>query len=328
MSSTIAFGIKSGRRVTLDEVYAGEKGITCYTCGTPLCCKDGKGKHADSENRSGRSVAKGKHFAHTKRSKCYGEGPAHYILKEVIAGALNECVKLSAQGKLSNRPAIGYSCPSPAYGVHCFNFAPNPFLSTRSMLGTHRFELLTNLAVVKTEHTLGEGATRPDIVGLDSSSNALWIIEIYRKHPTSKHCLLYANSNNIPVFQVNIDSIPVRYAKDDPFSELYSSEFWIKAENAERGFLFADKSWNTTCEREDFGMPADSRCWSKVYAPTEDGAEVLLHECGEMVCPDSHYIFTNKISVEEMYLDPQHRQYSHTIGTDSKQPSLILESRS
>ena len=313
MSSTIEFGIKEGRMVTLDEVSSGEKGITCYTCRAPLCCKDGKGKHTDSENHSRRSIAKGKHFAHTQKSKCYGEGPAHYMLKNVIAGALNQCLELAAKGNLPNRPTIGYLCPSAAYGVHCFSFASNPFISTRPMMGSHQFDLLTNLWRVKTEHTLGGGSTRPDVVGLDRSGNPVWIIEIYRKHPTSRNCLSYAKSQNIPVFQVDIDGIPVPSSKDDPHGELRTLEFLIKAENAARGFLFADKSWNTTCEREDFGMPVDSHQWSKVFSSSEDDKVVLLHECGEMACPDWNYVLVNEISIEEMYLDPQHQQYSHTF---------------
>ena len=272
MSSTIEFGIKAGRRVTLDEVSAGEKGITCYTCGTPLCCKDGKGKHADSENHSKRSVAKGKHFSHTQKSKCYGEGPAHYVLKEVIADTLNQCLELAANESLPNRPMISYPCPSAAYGIYCYDFRPAPFMSAKpSMMGSHLFDLLTDLAVAKTEHTLGGGATRPDIVGLDRSGDPLWIIEIYRKHPTSRNCLGYAKSKNIPVFQVGIDGIPIRYSKDDPYGELHTQEFLIKAQNAARGFLFADKSWNTTCEREDFGMPVYSHLWGKVYSTSEAG---------------------------------------------------------
>ena len=312
MSSTIEFGIKAGRRVTLDEVSAGERGITCYTCGTPLCCKDGKGKHTDSENRSGRSVAKGKHFAHTKKSKCYGEGPAHYILKGVIAHALNQFLKLAANESLPNRPMMRYLCPSAAYGVYCYDFGHAPFISAKSMMGSHLFDLLTNIAAVKTEHPLGRGATRPDVVGLDSSGEPLWIIEIYRKHPTSERCLRYARNKSVPVFQVNIDDIPTTYSRADLFGELRSPEFLIRAENAARGFLFADKSWNTTCEREDFGMPENCHHWTKSYASSEEGTEILLHECGEMLCPDSQYMLANGISLEEMYLDPQHQQHSHT----------------
>ena len=314
MSSRITIGVKDGRKVTLDDVVAGEKGITCWTCQGTLCCKDGKGKHRLTENHSRRSIPKGKHFAHTQKSKCYGEGPAHYQLKQNIARAFNRMVETCRRNPDNTIRSLGinYPCPSPAYGVHCGDWASVPFRFERSMLGNHWFDLQRGLHEVKTEHTLGAGVTRPDVVGLDKAGNPLWIIEIYRTHRTSESCLTYAAQNGIPVFQVNIDDIPANSQFDGPLAELEDERFWLREDNAKRGYLFADKSWNTVCEREAIGMPVDAHRWGKLNARFPDGTEKLLHQCGEAVCPDVSYIWANGLTYDEMYLESEHLTQSHT----------------
>ena len=315
MSSTITRAIKDGRAVTLEDVVAGEKGLICYTCGSNLCCKDGKGEMIDGENHGRRSTPKSKHFAHTRKSKCYGEGPAHFHFKEIIARSLNGL--LVARENSSNCTGLGiginYPCPTPAYGVYCGYEASAPFRPDKSWLGNHWFDLFRNLHVVQTEVTLDAGKTRPDLVGLDNAGNPIWIIEIYRTHKTSDKCLKYAETRRIPVFQINIDDIPSHPKRNELKAELEAEQFWLRADNAERGFLFADKSWNTKCEREVFGMPVDSHKWGKITACDDDGNEFLLHQCGDDICPDKSYMWANSLNYSEMYLDPEHSKQSHTF---------------
>ena len=314
MASTIAMGVKDGRTVTLSQVSAGEKGITCYTCGGTLCVKDGKGTHISAEGGGRRSVAKGKHFAHTEKSKCYGEGPAHYRLKKTIARALNEVVRdlRGFPAKTTKPLGMNYPCPNAAYGVHCHGRDVQPFRKGNSMMGSHWFDLLRNLTEVKTEHWLGNRETRPDIVGLDATGRPVWIIEIYRTHKTSKRSREYAEKFGIPLFQVNIDDIPRDSNSDNPFQELESERYELRADNAERGFFFADKSWNTSCEREAFGMPPEVHRWSRILLKNDDGTETVVHQCGEEICPDHKYMWRNNLSSFEMYLDPERQVHSHT----------------
>lgn len=313
MTSRINVGVKDNRIVTLEDVVAGEKGITCYTCGSPLCCKDGKGKHIRNERGHRVGAPKGKHFAHTLESKCYGEGPAHYRLKELIALTLNGA--LSRQHKDSHKVlGINYPCPSAAYGVKCSYSGPFPFQPNHTYIGSHWFDLLRNLAEVKTEHRLGNRFARPDVVGLDCSGKPIWIIEIYRTHQTSAKCREYARENGLPLFQVNIDDIPVLPNSDDPYQELEYDRFWVRADNAANGFLFADRSWNTTCPREVFGMPVDARSWGKIVLGQEDGTVKTVHACGEAVCPDWRYMQLKGLDYFGMYLNPEHLKHSHTYA--------------
>ena len=150
------------------------------------------------------------------------------------------------------------------------------------------------------------------MVGLDNLGNPLWIIEIYRTHKTSRNSLNFADKHSIPLFQVDIDDIPQDLLRDNPYEELEAEQFWLRADNAERGFLFADKSWNTKCRRESFGMPVDSHSWGKITAYDDDGNEFLLHQCGDEICPDKSYMWANSLNYGEMYLDPEHSKQSHT----------------
>ena len=74
----------------------------------------------------------------------------------------------------------------------------------------------------------------------------------------------------------------------------------VLAENLVRGFYpSVAESYNTGCERKAFGMGRDDHTWSKlcVYVHRSPGdcenegcsdcEEAVLHECGEMFCPDT-----------------------------------------
>ena len=100
--------------------------------------------------------------------------------------------------------------------------------------------------------------------------------------------------------------------------------YFVLWENLVRGFYpSVTKSFNTECERKAFGMGPDDHNWSKVCTYVHRGPGncdnagcpgcdvVVLHECGEDVCPDVAYMFEHGIDEFQMYGDPVHKANSH-----------------
>ena len=164
--------------------------------------------------------------------------------------------------------------------------------------------------------------TRADIAGEDKDGNVLWVIEIKRSG-LSQAAIDYAQDKGIPLFVADLSHWP-RPTADDPRAALRCGGARVFALNLICGFLpSVVKSYNTVCERNAFGMGPDDHNWSKSYAYVHRGPgicthrgcpdceEVLLHECGEMLCPDSAYILKHGIAQHQMYADPVHRANSH-----------------
>lgn len=109
-------------------------------------------------------------------------------------------------------------------------------------------------------------------------------------------------------------------------AEIKCLQFFAIGSNLVRGFYpSATKSFNTVCERKAFGMGPTDHHWSRWIAYVHRGPagcgnngcpdceEVVLHQCGEMICPDVSYIFEHGIDYYQMYTDPVHKMNSHLI---------------
>ena len=188
--------------------------------------------------------------------------------------------------------------------------------------GYHDFDLLQTLDRAKCEVWFDSGRTRADVAGLDKAGNALWVIEIERSS-FSQAAIDHALGSGIPLFVVDLTHLS-KPTVDDPMAETKCWEYIVLWDNLVRGFYpSVTKSFNTECERKVFGMGPDDHTWSKLWTYVHSGAGncdnpgclgcevVVLHECGEYVCPDTLYMFEHGIDRFHMYSDPVHRANSH-----------------
>ena len=335
MASTIQLAIKNGSLVTLADVRRGEQGLTCHTCGDKLVVKDGGGQFVNGKGR--RNQRRRKHFSHTANSKCHGEGPAHYQVKTDLCRAINQALEMSREDR-NARGSISYLCPDPDYGPSdTFKWAPGSGGLNRQFEemqhGYHDYDLLHGtedhpfdstpaLGRAECEVWLNGRRTRADIAGLTKDGKVLWIIEIDRSG-VSQAAIDHASEKGIPLFVVDLTHLP-QPTVDNPMAEIKSWEFFMLHANLVRGFYpSVTKSFNTECERKAFGMGPTDQNWSKQYVYIHRGSgdcnsdgcpdcvEVLLHECGEFVCPDTVYMFNHGIDHFQMYTDPVHKTNSH-----------------
>ena len=331
MSTTIQFAHLDGIAVGLADVQRGQPNLTCITCGDRLIVKDGRGSL--SKGRSRRNAPRPKHFSHTSNSKCHGEGPAHYRLKMGIAESIRTAL-VTPPDRRNFRGEIFYLCPNEKYGVHCqFKAAPpsnlNPQMTIPFLqLGHHTFDLMRQLAEVRTEARLSGGKTRADIAGFNHQGKPIWIIEIVRSS-LSGAATDNAESTGIPLFVIDISALPKGY--EPPFPEELDNDLYITmAGNIVNGFYpTANTVHNVPCEREAFGMGPQDQQWAKEEAYLHVGKRncteqadcpgcelVLLHECNAggddvEVCPDTWYMFQNGITPKQMYTQPDHLAHSH-----------------
>ena len=328
MTSSIQLAVRDGHLVTLEKVQRGERGLTCYTCGDKLAVKDGRGQHATRTGR--RHQARRKHFSHTSNSRCHGEGPAHYWVKTALCEAINHALKMPTERR-NFHGQINYRCPDPVYGPNdMFKVAAGSsglnqeFEQLRH--GYHQYDLLHESAAAldraECEVWLDGRRTRADIAGKDGGGNVLWVIEI-RRSGLSQAAIDHAKEKGIPLFVVDLTQLP-QPTEADPMAEIKCWDYFILAENLVRGFYpSVTESYNTECERKAFGMGPDNQTWSKLCAYVHRGSgdcnnegcpdceEEVLHECGELACPDMGYMFKHGIDHFRMYTDPVHRANSH-----------------
>ena len=315
MAGNIAIAVLNDRFLNLVDVQRGQKGLTCYTCGGRLVVKDG-------DNRA-------KHFSHTPNSLCHGEGPAHYWVKVAIREVINKALALPIEQRdnTAHVGRINFQCQDTDYGPNDFiKFAPGCDGRNRRFEqmehGYHDFNLLNRLARAECEVSIGKGRTRADIAGLDSDGNLLWVIEIKRSG-LSRKAIDYASENEHPLFVVDLSKLP-RPSEDDLEAEVDSDAFAVHEDNLRNGYLpSVTESYNTECERKAFGMGPTDQSWSKecVYlckGEEECGGvgcaaceEVVLHQCGEVMCPDMAYMVQHDITPVQMYTEATHQVYSH-----------------
>ena len=335
VSNKVQLAVKDERLIGLSVVQRGEKGLTCYTCGDRLIVKDGGGQHA--KRTGGRHQARRKHFSHTSNSRCHGEGPAHYRVKIDLCWAINHALKMPREER-NFHGQIKYCCPDPDYGPKdMVKFAPGSSRMNQEFEqlrhGYHSYDLLhtshdpwpdnsPSLDHAECEVWLDGRRTRADIAGKDENGNVLWVIEIKRSG-LSRAAIDHAQQEGIPLFVVDLTHLPQR-TEDDPWAETRCWDYDVLAENLAMGsYPSVTESYNTVCERKAFGMGPDDHRWSKLYdyvhcGPGDcegegcpDCEEVLLHECGEMLCPDAVYMLRNGIDHHQMYTDPVHLANSH-----------------
>ena len=227
-------------------------------------------------------------------------------------------------------------CPDAKYGPHdIIKFGPGSDGPNRQFEqmehGYHEFDLLRRLARAECEVSFGKGRTRADVAGFDNDGNLLWVIEVKRSG-LSKKAIEYACENQHPLFVVDLSKLP-KPSEDDPWAELRNYDFAILEENLVNGFLpSVTHSYNTECERKAFGMGPTDQIWSKECCYIHKGEgdcggvgcpdceEVVLHECGEFICPDVDYMFQHDITPIQLYTDPTHWGHSHNPPTDRTQP--------
>lgn len=330
MAIAIQYALLDGKIVGLNEVQRGQKGLTCFTCGDRLIVKDGQGSTAKTDSRHSR--LRRKHFSHTSNSKCHGEGPAHYRLKMDIADSIRTALGMRPEER-NFRGEIAYRCPDEKYGVHCiFKGAPPSNLEPKGFeqlqLGYHHFDLLENLAEVRTEARLASGRTRADIAGFNYEGEPIWVIEILRS-TISDAAIENAEASRLPLFVIDVSTLPL--GNEPPFPQELNNLLYITmADNVAHGlYPAADVARNVECERKAFGMGPEDHRWSKETAWLHIGEEecteradcpgcelVLLHECNaggpdKGVCPDVPYMFQNGITPIEMYTQHEHLANSH-----------------
>ena len=294
--------------------------------------KDGGGQFVTGKGP--RHQGRDKHFSHTSNSGCHGEGPAHYRIKTALCRAINHALKMPGENR-NCHGSIHYRCPDPDFGPNdLFKYAPGSeglnqeFEQWRH--GYHRYDLLhlhrfggkPALDRAECEVWLGGRRTRADIAGLDKDGNVLWVIEIQRSG-LSQAAINHAEAEGIPLFVVDVTHLPQPTA-GDPMAETECDDYFVLEENLVRGFYpSVDKSFNVECERKAFGMGPDDHRWSRWWTYVHRGLgncdgdgcpdceEVVLHECGELMCPDTAYMFEHDIDHLQMYTDPAHRTNSH-----------------
>ncbi len=330
MPPTIQYALLDGQVVGLADVQRGQKGLTCFTCEDRLIVKDGQGSAAKTDLQ--RSKPRRKYFSHTSNSKCHGEGPAHYRLKMDIADSVRRSLQMPPEQR-NFRGRISYQCPDETYGVHCIfkgappsNFEPKGF--EQLQLGYHDFDLLQNLAEVRTEARLAAGKTRADIAGFNDQDEPIWIIEIVRS-TMSNVAIENAQATKLPLFVIDVSTLPK--GNEPPYPpELENLLYITMADNVANGFYpAADVTHNVECKRKAFGMGPEDHRWSKetawLHVSGEECTErtdcpgcefVLLHECNwggpdGMTCPDTAYMFQNGIDRVQMYTMPEHLANSH-----------------
>ena len=340
MTSRIQLALEDDQLVTLADVQRQEKGLTCYTCGDELTVKDGRGQRVNG--KGSRYQARRKHFSHISNSKCHAEAQAHYRVKTVLCRAIYRALSMPWKHRDAHGH-IDYRCPDPDYGPKdMIKFAPGSSCANREFeqmrYGYHQYDPLhesdrypyddtATLVRAECEVWLDGRRTRTDIAGKDKDGNVLWIIE-FRLSGISRAAIDHAGEKGIPLFVVGLTHLP-QPTEDDPRAEINCPDYFILGENLIRGFYpSVTESYNTGCERKAFGMGVDDRNWSKLFVSVHrdtgdcddegcpDCEEKLLHECGELVCPDTVYVFKHSISHLQMYADPVHQVNSHTGPAD------------
>ena len=329
MTSRILSALKNERVVTLAAVKRGEEGLTCPTCGDRLAVKDGGGRFVKREGR--RHQGRGKHFSHIANSGCHGEGPAHFRVKTSLCRAINHALEMPRDQRNAHG-RIAYLCPDPEYGPHdALKWTPGSEGLNREFKeiqhGYHDYDLLRALDHAECERWLDGRRTRADITGFDKDSKVLWVIEIDRSG-VSQAAIDHAREKDIPLFVVDLTRLP-KATDDDPLAEIYCEDYFLLGENLIRGFYpSVTKSYNTKCERRSFGMGPTDQNWSKMTTYIHRGTgdcnndgcsdceKVVLHECGELFCPDTAYMFEHGIGYWQMYTDPVHKVNSHVTVSE------------
>ena len=335
VSKRIQVAVKGEKIVTLADVERGERDLICYTCGDKLAVKDGQGERVTGKGR--RNQARRKHFSHIGNSKCHGEGPAHYRVKTSLCQAINQALKMPADRR-GFHGRIDFCCPDPAYGPKdTIKFAPGSDALNREFEqlrhGYHSYDLLhcnyglrfddsCALERADCEVSLDGLRTRADIAGKDKNGRVLWVIEI-RRTGVSRAAIDHAREMGIPLFVVDVSQLPQR-TEEDPWAEIKCLDHFMFEDNLAKGFYpSVTESYNTQCERKAYGMGPDDHNWSKLSVYVHPGPgdcdnggcrdceEKMLHECGEMPCPDTLYMFERDIDHVRMYTDPVHLANSH-----------------
>ena len=246
-----------------------------------------------------------------------------------LALSIIDAMGMSAEQR-NLRGHLSYRCPDEEYGPHDILEFPVVHTDARREFeelqhGSHSFDLLEGLVRVQCEAPLANGRTRADIAGFNANDELLWVIEIKRS-VLSQAAVNHAKEAEIPMFVVDLTCIP-KVSQDslsDLDEECDNELYGLLLENLARGFCpEVAESFNTECERKAFGMgPTDLR-WSKQSAPFHRGEEyclgldcpsceeVLLHECGDPLCPDVKYMFEHGITPIQMYTDGIHKIHSH-----------------
>ncbi len=157
-----------------------------------------------------------------------------------------------------NYGQMHYPCPNTCHGPDkaCyggFPYAPPAATSklprTQTVLegqNYHWFDLCRGLDRVACDYRLESGAIKPDLVGLDSQREPLWIIEVVDTSKPSSRVSEFARRKGIPMFVVMVTGMSV-------------NDEIIWTSNLRHGFLpRADLlSAGTTCPRD--AWPRDTR---------------------------------------------------------------------
>ena len=336
MTSRIQLALKDYQLARLTDALRREKGLMCYTCGDRLTVKDGRGQRVNG--KGSRHQARRKQFSHISNSKCHGEGLAHYPVKTALCRATNRVLGMPWKRR-NLHVHIDYRCPDLDYGPKdMIKFAPGSscvdLVFEQIRHGHHQYDLLresnrytyddnATLARAEYEVWLNGRRTRADIAGKDQGENVLWIIEIKRSG-ISGAAIGHPGGKGIPLFVVDLTHPPCP-TEDELWAEIHCPDYFILAENLIRGFYpSVTESYSTECERKAFGMGVHDRNLSNLFVSVHRGPgdcddegcpdceEKLLHECCELVCPGTVYIFKYGISHLQMYAGPVHQVNSHT----------------
>ena len=228
----------------------------------------------------------------------------------------------------TDAPTRSTACTASSRGAPPSDFEPKGF--EQLQLGYHHFDLLENLAQVKTEARLAGGRTRADIAGFNHQVEPIWIIEIVRS-TVSNAAIENAKVSRLPLFVIDISTLPK--GNEPPFPEELNNLLYITmSDNVSNGFYpAADTTCNVVCERKAFGMGPEEHQWRKETAWQHVSREacteradcpgcgfVLLHECNAgapdgMMCPDTWYMFQNGITAVQMYTTPERLANSHIL---------------
>ena len=299
--------------VSLAETRRGQQNLSCITCGDRLVVKHGP--------------IRGKHFSHTAKSGCGGEGPAHYYLKTGICRSINAALATPSSQR-NMHGTLRYACPDLEYGLNCMfqmgvatsgKQTGHPIIPSLEN-GNHSYDLLSGLYEAKCEVLMDNGKTRADIAGVDQNGDVIWVIEIVRTS-LSKAAVAAAGKGPHPTFIIDISHLPENETKNVRWYTIQS--------NLRNGFYpIVQKSYLTQCERKEFGMGPKDTCGRKLYALVcqtipdcrnngcPECSETLMHECygdeNAIICPDDRYMMRHGIDPYTMYTDPNHLVNSHT----------------
>ena len=249
---------------------------------------------------------------------------AHYRVKTALCWAINHALEMPKE----RRNAPGSSGINLEFEQMRHGYDQYDLLHDSN--GTH-FDDPAALDRAECEVWLDGRRTRADIAGKDKDGSVLWVIEI-RRSGLSKAAVDHAHDKGIPLFVIDLTHLP-QPTEDDPWAEIKCRDYFVLEENLVRGFYpSVTESYSTECERRAFGMGPDDRNWSKLCVYVHRGPgncdnegcsdceEVVLHECGEVLCPDTAYTFKHGLNHFQMYTDPLHRANSHILPPHGESP--------